>query len=78
MFEKTNAILFPLTLVFFIGAEVVNTFYIRILADYDNQKSGNSTYLSDFKSFWIVLGVLQILYFILLCIKYVLLSVVVL
>ncbi len=78
LFKKANAVLFPVTILFFIGSELFNTFYIRILADYDNLKNGKPTYLSDYKTYWIVLGLLQILYFIFLCIKYILLSIVVL
>jgi hypothetical protein len=78
LFKQANAIIFPLTVLFFIASEVLNTFYMRFLAEYDNQKKGTFTSLGDFKTYWLVLGIMQIVYFILLSIKYTLLSVVIL
>ncbi len=63
---------------FFIASEILNTFYMRFLAEYDNQKNGSYSYFPDFKIYWLVLGIMQIVYFVLLAIKYALLSVVVL
>lgn len=51
---------------------------MRFLAEYDNQMSGSYSYFKDFQTYWLVLGIMQIVYFILLCVKYTLLSVVVL
>ena len=78
LFKKANAIIFPVTVIFFIASEILNTFYMRFLAEYDNQKTGTFTSLGDFKTYWLVLGIMQIVYFILVSIKYTLLSVVVL
>jgi hypothetical protein len=78
LFNKVNKIFFPLTVLFFIVSEVLNTFYMRFLAEYDNQKNGSYNYFSDFRIYWLVLGIMQIVYFILVSIKYTLLSVVVL
>ncbi len=78
LFKKANAIIFPVTVIFFIASEVLNTFYMRFLAEYDNQKTGTFTSLGDFKTYWLVLGIMQTVYFILVSIKYTLLSVVVL
>jgi len=52
---------------------------MRFLAEYDNQKGGTyQVFNNDFTVYWIVLGIMQIFYFIILVIKYTLLSVVVL
>lgn len=51
---------------------------MRILADYDNQKAGTYTNFNDFQTYWLVLGIMQLFYFVFLCIKYTLLSILVL
>ena len=51
---------------------------MRFLADYDNQKTDNDAFFRDFKIYWLVLGIMQILYFVFMCVKYLLLSIVVL
>ncbi len=38
-FKKINWIIFPITVLFFIASELINTFYMRFLAQYDNQKA---------------------------------------
>lgn len=63
---------------FFVSCELINTFYMRILADYDNQKAGTYTNFNDFQTYWLVLGIMQLFYFVFLCIKYTLLSILVL
>lgn len=78
IFKKINWIIFPITVLFFVASEIINTFYMRFLAEYDNLKSQSYTFFSDFQIYWLVLGIMQIFYFILLCIKYSLLSIVVL
>jgi hypothetical protein len=78
VFKKINWIIFPITVLFFIASEVINTFYMRFLAEYDNQKALTYTFFKDFHTYWLVLGIMQIVYFIFLCIKYILLSIVVL
>ena len=78
MFKKANGVIFTVTVLFFIASEVINTFYMRFLAEYDNQKNGSYSYFADFKTYWLVLGIMQIVYFVLLVIKYTLLSIVVL
>ena len=51
---------------------------MRFLAEYDNQKSQSYTFFRDFQIYWLVLGIMQIFYFLFLCLKYALLSIVVL
>ena len=48
IFNKKNWIIFPITVFFFVASEVINTFYMRFLAEYDNQKSQSYTLFRDF------------------------------
>jgi ATP-binding cassette subfamily C (CFTR/MRP) protein 4 len=63
-----------LTILIFLIAEGINIMFYRILADYDLVKIDRSSYVANFYNFWIILGLLQLNYFIISIIKYLLLS----
>lgn len=74
-----NYILFPLTIIFFLIAEGSNMVYMRFLAEHDNVTKGTYYLFSgNLNYYWLVLGMLQISYFILMLIRYFMLNMVIL
>ena len=78
VYANGNKLMFAIALLLFLGAEAINTAYFRILAEYDNLIDGRYKDLSDDKDFWMVLGLLQLGFFIIMIIKYFVLNLVVL
>ncbi len=72
-----NRVLLVFTIVLFLASEGINMAYIRFLAKH-NDNSKSNTLLADQNMFWLLLGLLQLGYFVLSWLRYFLLNVVVL
>lgn len=71
MANPFNYFLFPLTIITFITNEIVLTFYLRFLANYDLVRSGDANpFDSNFPLFWGILGMMVGLHFLTLFLKY--------
>jgi ATP-binding cassette subfamily C (CFTR/MRP) protein 1 len=66
-----NYFLFPFTIFVFFVAEILNALYIRFLGEFDDLDAGKNHFFgSNAELFWVVLGGIQIVYFLLLVIRY--------
>lgn len=69
-----NYFLFPLTILVFVTNEIVLTFFLRFLANYDLVRlNKENIFGNDFSLFWGILGLMAGLYLLTLFIKYFLL-----
>jgi hypothetical protein len=69
-----NYFFFPLTVLVFIANEIVLTFFLRFLANYDLVRlNKENLFGNDFPLFWGILGLMAGLYLLTLFIKYLLL-----
>lgn len=74
---EINKYLFPITIVLFLVSEGVNMFYLRVLAQYKNMADG-TYFITSFSTYWLLLGLLQLTYFILQVLRYLFLNIVIL
>ena len=72
----SNYFLIPLALFLFLVSEGIITMFYRFLADFDNIKSGtSSTFGGNFGLYWGILGMLVLLLFIVMLLKYYLINI---
>lgn len=74
---QVNKYLFPITLVLFVVSEGVSMFYLRVLAQYQNMRDG-TYFITSLSSYWLLLGLLQLAYFVLQVLRYLCLNIVIL
>ena len=75
--SKLNWILLPITIILFILVETLTVIYFSVLSTYDKVVEGESTFLEDINSFWLFLGLIQVCYFFLIPITFLLLNLVI-
>ena len=75
--SKKNYCLFPFTIFLFLLAEALNILYFRALSGYDDLLEGkHDIFQGDGQTYWGILGLLLVLFFISLVFKYFLLTLV--
>ena len=70
--------MFLFSITMFLLAEISTTSFLRILAQYDNEKNGKTQWFSSDKIYWMALGIIQAFYLVFLFMKYLLLNLLVL
>lgn len=72
-----NKVLFTVTIVLFAFSEGINMFYMRLLGMHTNSARENS-FISSEDSYWLLLGLLQVGYFVLSWFRYFIINIVIL
>lgn len=73
--SSKNNIIFPLCIILFILAEVINVFYFRLICQYDLIKNGsNKIKFRNMSEYWQTLGLLLLGYLVLCLVRYFLLN----
>ena len=77
-YSRANWLLFPFTVLLFLESEVINTIYFLLLANYSAEVGPDldRKNFADMNTFWLILGVLQVVYMAVLVVKYFLLTLV--
>lgn len=57
-YSSWNKLLFPLTLLLFVGTEINTTLYYRFITEYDSVLIGESETFASIEGFWVTLGLM--------------------